>query len=95
MVISAGSWLTILGSNLDRGSAQAANANSPLDWLAEQKAKLNRTAVPLSYTSPTQITACLPLDPSPPPGIPDYHQGELEVTVSEAGGDGRDARGID
>jgi hypothetical protein len=36
MVISAGSWLTILGSNLDRGSAQAANANSPLDWLAEQ-----------------------------------------------------------
>jgi len=47
--------------------------------------------VTLSYTSPTQITAYWPLDTIPraypPTGIPDCRQGELEVTISVAGGD--------
>ena len=54
--------------------------------------KVNGAAVPLSYASPTQINAYLPLEP---PSLvrarrrasPICREGEFEVTVSVAGGD--------
>ena len=73
--------------------------------------KVNWAAVPLSYASTTQINAYLPLDTipraCPATGIPNRGEGELELTVSVAGGDpfhtasfrltiaDRDARSID
>jgi uncharacterized protein (TIGR03437 family) len=111
MVISAGSWFIILGSNLNGRLGAAGERRLTADKLAGTVVKVNRAAVPLSYASPAQINAYLPLQTvpraCPPTGIPDCRQSELEVTVSVAGSRpfphgvisvdycGRDARSID
>ncbi len=78
MVISAGSWFTIFGSNLTPGSALAAD---PVYKLAGAVVKVNGAAVPLNYASPTQINAYLPLTTAPAP------DGTYPVTLSATGGD--------
>ena len=52
-----------LGAISTAGPAQAANADSLLDKLAGTVVKVNRAT--LSYASPTQINAYLPLDAPP------------------------------
>lgn len=91
MVISAGSWFTIFGTNLTAGSALAAGTHAPLAHLAGTVVQVNGAAVPLSYASPSQINAYLPLDAAPRPctmsaGAADCSQGEFDVTVSASGG---------
>lgn len=91
MVISAGSWFTILGSNLNSRLGAGGERRLTADKLAGTVVKVNGAAVPLSYASPTQINAYLPLQTvpraCPPTGIPDCRQSELELTVSVAGSD--------
>ena len=91
MLISAVSWFTILGSNLNSRLGAGGERRLTADKLAGTVVKVNGAAVPLSYASPTQINAYLPLQtvprPCPPTGIPDCRQSELEVTVSAAGSD--------
>jgi uncharacterized protein (TIGR03437 family) len=61
MVISAGSWFTILGSNLNSRLGAGSERRLTADKLAGTVVKVNGAAVPLSYASPTQINAYLPL----------------------------------
>lgn len=91
MVISAGSWFSIFGTNLTTGSALASDLHSPFTKLAGTTVKVNGAAVPLSYASPSQINAYLPLDQATLPctaaAPPGCAQGEFDVTLSAAGGD--------
>jgi uncharacterized protein (TIGR03437 family) len=85
MVISPGSLITIFGQNLTLGSTSAADPRNPPFKLAGTTLTLNGNAVPLLYTSPTQLNAYVPLDLTA-----DDNDGKLSVTaeVSNAGADG-------
>lgn len=80
MTISAGSWLTIFGTDLTTGSPLAADVQSPPFKLAGTVVKVNGEAVPLSYAAPSQINAYIPLAAA---------ASAFEVTVSAAGGGAR------
>jgi uncharacterized protein len=82
MVISPGSLITIFGQNLTLGSMSAADPRNPPFKLAGTTLRLNGTAVPLLYASPTQVNAYVPLDLTP-----DDRDGNLHVTAELSNSD--------
>ncbi len=89
MVISPGSWFTIFGSNLTAGSTLAAGPRTPGNKLAGTVVKVNGASVPLSYASPSQINAYLPLEAKPRScaGTMFACNGDkFEVTIATGGG---------
>lgn len=59
--LSAGSWMTLAGSNLAPAVAQAAEVPLPTT-LGGVRVRVNNVFAPLTYVSPTQINAQLPYE---------------------------------
>lgn len=62
MTVSPGSLITIFGSNLTNGSQFAGDPHDPPYKLVGTTVKLNGSAVPVLYASPSQVNAYVPLD---------------------------------
>jgi len=86
MVISPGSFITIMGQDLTPGATSIADPRDPPFKLAGSTLKVNGTVVPLLYASPVQINAYLPLDLAPDQGgfTAELSNGEGNLTTRVA-----------
>ncbi|MBI2688432.1 MAG: ThuA domain-containing protein [Acidobacteria bacterium] len=88
MTISAGSLITLFGTNLTAGATFAADARRLPYKLAGTTVKLNGVMAPLLYASPSQINAYVPLDLEPRgcAGLPFCAGPHFDLELSAAGG---------